>query len=197
VNYSTERDAARAIAAGRAASPLRYQNCWLYAIRITGTGVSYRVGLKEYVWRSPDVFLSRDFIDRCNGLPVILVHPEGSLLTDEEYTDRNAGTIIYPYREGDEVWGIARIFSEDVAGAMRDGDMSTSPGVRFDDSEVSTVQVDEDALSVEGNPSLVDHVAIVPNGVWDKGGAPSGIRNDAWGPLWRRESILNYLESII
>lgn len=176
--FETEREAAIAIAKGEAPSPSQYQNCWLYAIRISGTGVSYRVGLKEYVWRSPDVFLADEFVDRCNGLPVVLVHPEKSLLNDEEYANRNIGSVIYPYRQGDEVWGIARMFSDDAVAAMRSGELSTSPGVRFDNSELGTLQLDEDALTVEGNPSLVDHIAIVPAGVWDKGGPPSGIRND-------------------
>lgn len=179
VAFETERDAAKAIAEGKAPSPLQYQNCWLYAIRISGTGASYRAGRKEYVWRSPDVFLADEFVERCNGLPVILVHPEKSMLTDEEYANRNVGSVIYPYREKDEVWGIARIFSDDVVEAMRGGELSTSPGVRFGKDEIGTIQIDEDALTVEGNPSLVDHIAIVPAGVWDKGGPPSGIRNDA------------------
>lgn len=178
--FATERDAAIAIAEKRAPSPLRYQNSWLYAIRITGTGVSYRAGLKEYVWRSPEVFLADEFVDRCNGLPVILIHPEKTLLNEEEYANRNVGSILYPYRQGQDVWGIARIFDEQIVEEMRSGDLSTSPGVRFTDAdELASVELGDDVVTVEGTPSLLDHIAIVPAGVWDKGGPPSGIRNDS------------------
>lgn len=178
--FETERDAAISMASGLSPSPLQYENSWLYAIRITGTGASYRVGLKEYVWRSPEVFLTDEFVARCNGLPVILVHPEQSLLNDEEWASRAVGTVIYPYRQGDEVWGVARIFDGELVEAMRTGSLSTSPGVRFSDPEqLASMQIDEEALTIEGKPSLVDHIAIVPAGVWDKGGEPSGVRNDA------------------
>lgn len=178
--FATELEAAHAIAEHRAKSPLLYQNAWLYAIRITGTGASYRVGIKEYVWRDPGIFLSPDFVDRCAGLPVILVHPETSVLNAEEFDKRSVGTIILPYRDGDEVWGIARIFDGDVVQAMESGELSTSPAVRFTaPGSLASAQIDDDALTIEGTPSLVDHIAIVPAGVWDKGGPPSGIRNDA------------------
>lgn len=178
--YATERDAAAAIAAGAEKSPYFYENSWLYAIRITGTGISYRSGLKEYVFRDPAVFLAPEFVERCNGLPVILVHPDGAVLTAEEYYKRVVGSILLPYMVGDEVWGIARIFDADVVKAMQTGELSTSPGVRFSDlGELATLQIDEERVTVEGTPSLVDHIAVVPAGVWDKGGAPSGIRNDA------------------
>ncbi len=176
--FETEREAAEAVRDHRATSPLRYENAWLYALRVTGTGISYRVGRKEFVFRTPEVFLHDDFVQRCNGLPVILVHPEGTL-DAEEFSNRAVGTIILPYREGDEVWGVARIFDDELVEEMRKGDLSTSPGVRFGKDEIATAQIDEDSLAIEGNPSLVDHLAIVPAGVWDKGGAPSGVRNDA------------------
>ncbi|MHB1310538.1 MAG: hypothetical protein ACYC3L_00880 [Gemmatimonadaceae bacterium] len=179
--HATEMDVARAIMRGELDSPQQYENSWFYAIRITGTGVSYRAGLKEYVFRDPSVFLEDAFVERCAGLPVILIHPEKSLLNAEEYANRNVGSIMLPYRQGDEVWGIARLFDGDVVAAMREGNLSTSPGVRFPpgSEELATAQLDDDRLTIEGNPSLVDHIAIVPAGVWDKGGPPSGIRNDA------------------
>jgi hypothetical protein len=30
-------------------------------------------------------------------------------------------------------------------------------------------------LLIEGKPSLLDHVALCPLGVWDKGGPPTGV----------------------
>ena len=36
-------------------------------------------------------------------------------------------------------------------------------------------------LLIEGEPVLLDHIAIVPNGVWDKGGDPTGVLTQAIG----------------
>ncbi|HQU25247.1 MAG TPA: DUF2213 domain-containing protein [Acidiphilium sp.] len=178
-DHATELDAARAIASGDAPSPLQYENCWLYAIRITGTGISYRAGRQEYVFRDPGIFLTDEFAARCNGLPVILIHPEKGLLNADEYDRRNVGAIMFAYRKDDELWGVARLFDPEVVEALRGGELSTSPGVRFAPDEIATAQLDKDAIAIEGNPSLVDHIAVVPAGVWDKGGPPNGIRNDA------------------
>lgn len=180
VQPSTEMEAAKAIRDGVLASPQQYENCWLFALRITGTGVSYRAGLKEYVYRSPEEFLSDEFVERCNGLPVILDHPEGSLLNGKEFANRAVGSIILPYRQGDEVWGIAKLYDADAAEAMASGELSTSPAVRFGDSaEIRSMAIGEERLTIEGKPTLLDHLAVVPQGVWDKGGEPSGIRTDS------------------
>lgn len=184
----TERETAIAIARGKAPSPTRFQNSWLYAMRITGTGVSYRVGLKEFVWRNPESFLTDEFVQRCNGLPVILVHPDSSLLDGNEYANRSIGTILYPYRAlngreddtGDEVWGIARLFDDELVSRLREGNISTSPGVQFLKGDaLARAKINGENLLIEGEPSLIDHIAIVSEGVWDKGGPPSGIRNDS------------------
>ncbi|HHO9581517.1 TPA: DUF2213 domain-containing protein, partial [Escherichia coli] len=55
---------------------------------------------------------------------------------------------------------------------------STSPSVVFcgasGGAEVPDV-MGEDNFFIEGTPFLIDHVALVPLGVWDKGGKPSGV----------------------
>ncbi len=183
-----EREMAIAIAHGDLQSPSQCQNSWLYAMRITGTGASYRIGLKEFVWRDPSIFLRPEFVNRCNGLPVIMVHPDASLLNAEEYVNRTIGSVIYPYvardgrevDDGDEVWGIARIFDGDIVDDLRSGKASTSPGVQFTKGDVlARAEVDGEKLLIEGSPSLLDHLAIVAEGVWDKGAGLSGIRNDS------------------
>ena len=183
-----EREMAIAIAHGDLQSPSQCQNSWLYAMRITGTGASYRIGLKEFVWRDPSIFLRPEFVNRCNGLPVIMVHPDASLLNAEEYVNRTIGSVIYPYvardgrevDDGDEVWGIARIFDGDIVDELRSGKASTSPGVQFTKGDVlARAEVDGEKLLIEGSPSLLDHLAIVAEGVWDKGAGLSGIRNDS------------------
>jgi hypothetical protein len=87
----------------------------LFDVRITGTGVAFRPSLNEFTYRPPEKFLTFDFLERCNGLPLIFEHPDKSILNTEEYRDRAIGTIFLPYIKGDEVWGIARVFDEDAA----------------------------------------------------------------------------------
>ena len=176
-----ELGVARAIADGRLTSPQQYENVTLWAIRITGTGASFRPKDNEYVYRDVGIHTIPDALARCNGLPVIFKHPKKSLLNSEEFANRVVGTIFLPYVAGDEVWGIAKIYDDDTNRLMRDEDLSTSPGVNFKDYKVNKTLRLEDGSKVliEGKPSLVDHIAICELGVWDKGGEPSGIRSES------------------
>lgn len=165
---------AKAIRAGELSSPQRYRNLMLVALRITGTGVAYRTAHEEFVWRDPSLYLNSDFLERCQGLPVILEHPKASLLDTDEFKDRIVGTVMLPYIQGDEVWAVARILHMGAAQLIDDEQLSTSPGVLVGGSQTQTPLGGSDLL-IEGKPFLLDHVAICPRGVWDKGGTPSGI----------------------
>ena len=169
---------ARAIRDGSLASPQLYHNMALFALRITGTGTAYRKSLKEYVWRDPNLYLNNDFLARCNGLPVIVEHPEGDSLNSAEFQDRVIGSIMLPYVKGDEVWGVARIYDKTAIMMMRNHQLSTSPAVVFRDPDVNTTTKLEDGatLLIEGHASLLDHLAICEQGVWDKGGSPAGVK---------------------
>lgn len=188
-----ETAVARAIAEGRLSSPQQYENVTLFAIRITGTGVAYRNALDEYVYRGPENYLNDAFLARCNGLPVVYIkrdgtkkdgfHPAGSLLNSDEFAQRVVGTIVLPYIAGNEVWGVARIYDESAASDMEDKQLSTSPAVFFRDVSVNAKVRLEDGstLLIEGKPSLLDHVCICEQGVWDKGGPPTGVRSESRG----------------
>jgi 8-oxo-dGTP pyrophosphatase MutT (NUDIX family) len=172
----TETDIAKKIRDKVLTSPQRFANVWLFAIRITGTGVAYRPKLDEFTHRDPDNYLNDEFLERCNGLPVIWVHPPSDRLDSASFAERVVGTVCLPYIAENEVWGIAKIFDDDAAQAMQDERLSTSPGVVFQ-AGTNTVETLKDgtAVLIEGVPKLLDHIAIVENGVWDKGGEPSGI----------------------
>lgn len=177
-----ELGVARAMAAGQLASPQRYENVWLFAIRITGTGYAYRHNREEFVWRNPDNYLNDEFLARCNGLAVIWEHPKNALLNHDEFTDRVIGSIMLPYLPADkpeDVWGIAKIYDDDAAREMRDNVMSTSPSVLFSDPTQNKRGTAENGqtLLIEGKPSLIDHVAICAQGVWDCGGPPTGVES--------------------
>lgn len=204
-----ELGVARMMAAGAITSPQVYHNVTLWAMRITGTGVAYRMPVlkrdakgvlvngedgkpivlceEEFPWRDPAIYLNDEFLARCNGLPVIWKHPVGAKLDSKEYENRNVGSIFLPFIRGDEVWGIAKVFDDDANEALATGtkegkDWSTSPGVVISDPNNPSYKFrleDGSLLLVEGKPSLLDHVAICERGVWDKGGEAAGIINDS------------------
>jgi hypothetical protein len=178
---TNELDVARAIAAGELASPQKYANLWLFALRISGTGVSYRPKRDEFVLRKPEDYLTSEFLARCNGLPVLWRHPPTDILTSEEFSKRIIGTLFFPYVKDDEVWGIAKIYNEEAAQRMQSERLSTSPSVVAGILLRGTIEIDdgEHTLVVEDKPKLTDHIAIVSAGVWDKGEAPTGVRADS------------------
>jgi 8-oxo-dGTP pyrophosphatase MutT (NUDIX family) len=176
-----ELGVAKAIRDGELTSPQYYnKNLMLIAIRITGTGLSYRGQHKEYVWRDASLYMNQEFLERCNGLEVIFHHPDKSLLNETEYRNRIAGSIFVPYLKPDEqeVWGIAKIRDMEAAKLLETEVMSTSPAVlclgpKFPFSE------DGKPILIENKPTLLDHVAILlgERGVWDKGGPLTGVES--------------------
>lgn len=189
-----ELDIARAMAAGELTSPQRYMNVTLWDMRITGTGRSFRKNQKrkgddgeeivydEHVFRTPEIFLTEEFRERCNGLFVIWEHPKKATLDSKEFADRVIGSILLPYLDMDvqEVRGIAKVFDDEANTEMENNQLSTSPTVVFSKLSVNTSLElpDGSVLLIEGEPVLLDHVAVCRVGVWDKGGEPSGIAND-------------------
>lgn len=178
----TEYDVAELIKNDVLPSPQMYANIMLLAIRITGTGLAYRSSINEYVWRDSSLYLNDEFLRRCNGLMVIMDHPETAVLNGKEFKDRAVGSIMLPYIKGDEVWGIAKIYDQDAINEICEGEISTSPSVVFDNTAGNTTLTTENGepLLIEGVPFLLDHIAIVTKargskGVWDKGGDPAGV----------------------
>ena len=187
VMAKTELDVAQLMSEGLMPSPQRYANVWLLAIRITGTGMAYRHKMNEHVWRDPSIYLNDEFLRRCNGLTVIMDHPDGSILDTEEFKDRAVGSVLLPYIKGDEVWGIAKIYDASAMEEIKRGlipgeEVSTSPSVVFnqDSGNVTLTTESGDPLLIEGVPFLLDHIAIVTKdhgsrGVWDKNGPIEGV----------------------
>ena len=174
-----DREAAEAIRDGELPSPTKFGDSWLFDLRVTGTNIAYRDSVDEWAYRDVKQWLTDDFIDRCNGLAVIFGHPDGKGLDTEEFRERSLGSIVLPYRKGDEVWGIGRIFDADAAKAMQDTHRSTSPGVTPPKGSVASELNDGSKFLNEGLPLDLNHLAVCEMGVWDKDGPPSGIRLDA------------------
>ena len=187
--FWNELDVARAMAAGQLTSPQQYMNMHLFDLRITGTSFAFRNEKKgkdgtvlqkeEYVYRRPENYLTDDFVARCGGLQVIVLHPPGNSLTSKEFIKRTVGAMMFAYIKGDEVWGIAKIYDDETNEWLKTNTMSTSPGVILGGGEFKMKAEDGTDILVEGDPVLLDHLAICSAGVWDKGGEPSGVRMDS------------------
>lgn len=172
-----ETGVAQAMANGELTSPQQYQNVTLFAMRITGTGFSYRPQLNEFVYRRPENYLTPEFMARCNGLPVIMLHPGEAILNSKEFGERIVGTMTCPYIQGDEVWGIARIYDSSAIKLLSTKELSTSPGVVLASGSKKMELEDGATLLLEEKASLLDHLAICEHGVWDKGEGPNGIES--------------------
>lgn len=183
---------ARAMMAGELTSPQHYKNVALFDIRITGTGVAFRnekkddkgkvVRAAEWVYRRPENYLTDEFVQRCNGLTVIMKHPEKAILNSKEFGMRAVGSVMLPYVKGDEVWGIAKVYDSDAVEILETTQMSTSPGVLLSGHDDQRITMEDGSpLLIEGKPALLDHIAICERGVWDKGGEPDGVNSIAIG----------------
>lgn len=198
-----ELDLANAMITGSLTSPQRYGGFSLFKIRITGTGIAFRarkLGDKatrkdkgkpvdrdgfliereeEYPVRDPSIYLTPEFLERCY-VPVVLEHPLGKKVDGSEFNKRTIGSVFKPYIDGDEVWAISKIYDEDAIELMTEHQLSTSPGVVWHGVKVGTnAIIDGKNFLFEGNPSLMDHIAVCRQGVWDKGGPPVGVETSA------------------
>jgi 8-oxo-dGTP pyrophosphatase MutT (NUDIX family) len=160
---------------GLITSPQKYGSFFLFDIRITGTGLSYRAGINEFVWRDSSIYLNDEFLQRCNGLPVIFEHPKSNTLNTKEYVERNIGAVFIPYIKDSDVWAIVRVYDEFAAKIMSENVLSTSPCVVLSGNDAKFSLDNGDVLLVEGKPKLLDHIAICFRGVWDKGEEPTGV----------------------
>lgn len=174
-----ETDVATLIADGTLSSPQYFINMWLFAIRVTGTGVTWRSADQEMTFRNPDDYLTPEFLQRVAGVPLIWLHPEKRTLDSDEFSKRVIGTLTNAWvADKGEVWAVARVYDAEAAEIMATRQLSTSPTVRF--SEVAkSIIVDGQPLLVEPSPELLDHVAICEQGVWDKLLAPTGVKSDS------------------
>lgn len=168
---------AESIRDGTLTSPQRYENITLFNLRITGTGMAFRTAHNEYTWRDPTLYLTDRFLQRCAGLTVTWEHPEKGSLNSDEFADRAIGSIVFAFIVGDAVHGIAKIYDETAADMMMKEQLSTSPGVVLRNVDDKVDFEDGSVLLIEGEPLLLDHLAVCALGVWDKGGLATGVVN--------------------
>lgn len=200
----TELEVAERIRGGTVPSPVKFSNMWLVNLRITGTGLAYRAGLKEHVWRDPKLYLNEEFLRRCNGLPVIANHPDDAVLSEEDFKSRIVGSVMLPYIRGDEVWAVCRVYLQSIVEEITEGDVSTSPSVVFNSTSGNVeVQEGDTNFLIEGVPFLVDHIALVTKahgslGVWDKDRIPAGVEVTNTGEIeMEKEELQALLQGVV
>lgn len=175
-----ETEVATLIADGTLSSPQFFINMWMFAIRVTGTGVTWRSVNQQMAFRNPDDYLTPEFLQRVAGLPLIWLHPEKNTLDSNEFAKRVIGTLTNSWvADNGEVWAIARVYDAEAAEIMATRQLSTSPTVKFVEVPDSIIEIDGQPLLVEPSPELLDHVAICEQGVWDKLLAPTGVKSDS------------------
>lgn len=175
-----ETEVAALIADGTLSSPQFFINMWMFAIRVTGTGVTWRSADQQMAFRNPDDYLPPEFLQRVAGLPLIWLHPEKNTLDSNEFAKRVIGTLTNSWvADNGEVWAIARVYDAEAAEIMATRQLSTSPTVKFVEVPDSIIEIDGQPLLVEPSPELLDHVAICEQGVWDKLLAPTGVKSDS------------------
>jgi hypothetical protein len=170
-----ELQVAERIADGTLSSPTEFMNSWCWALRISGTGVAWRESVQEFCLREPVMWLGEEMQRRCLGLPVVIQHPEGGMLTSPEFAARAVGMIVYSFVRDSDLMGVARILDQPAIELLKEG-ADTSPAVQFAPNTGTRITVDDKSLLIEGVPMLFDHLAITPLGVWTRQGPP-GVEN--------------------
>jgi len=171
-----ETEVIERLKAGELPSPVRFGPLWLFKMRVTGTGIAYRPQHKEWVYRPPRYWLKNDMLRRVDGLPILAGHSDKGPVSGDEYHMRQVGILVHPWIDGDDIWGIAKIYDDNDAALIVNELQSTSPSVTFGDGAGEMVKLTNgEHLFIEGDPFYIDHLAAVPEGVWDKYEGPTGI----------------------
>jgi hypothetical protein len=115
---------------------------------------------------------------RWQGAPVVVSHPKNGTLDTESFVKTVIGSICKAFVRDGELLGIARIVDSDAAAMLAEGRADTSPAVVLpSDATEPVVLKDGSRFLVERPPVFVDHLAVVPKGVWSAKSGEPGVQN--------------------
>lgn len=150
--------------------PIAHCGSTYFRMRISGVGCAWRPSKQEFAFRDPRGWLTDEMAARWSGAPVIVLHPPGGTVDGETLGRSIVGTVIKAFVDDGELMGVVRIIDEYAAAMIIKYGASTSPAVVFSNDDVAPIELKNgDRILVERNPILVDHLAVTPMGVWDKG----------------------------
>jgi hypothetical protein len=165
----TDADIIEAIASGRDEGPIPFAGSVYFAMRISGTGFAYRPKKEEFGYRDPKIWLTPTMCARWSGAPIVVQHPADDILDGESLADQIIGTIVRAFVRGRELWCAARVINEQAAANLIRYGADTSPAVSFPPEAKAVTLKQGDRVFFEPSPTTIDHLALVPVGVWSKG----------------------------
>lgn len=152
-------------------------SCFYMPMRITGTGGTIRNG-EEWggsitMDRLKSEYFTPAILKHCASLPILVQHPEDKLLDSSTIKDANyVGQTIDAWYQGDEIWGLARIYDKGLIKQLGNEIGSTSPGF---DVYIWGIMSSEHKKAEF--PLEINHLALVKRGHWDQVEGSIGFDN--------------------
>jgi len=142
-------------------------SCFYIPVRITGTGKTERRDADGNVFveeRLKTEYFAPNVLKHCAALPILEGHPKGDLLTAETLKDSKiVGQTIDAWIQGEEIWGLARVYDKSLMAKLGKSIGSTSPGVWVVATECKHPGVVQKEIPFE-----INHLAFVRAGHWDQ-----------------------------
>lgn len=173
------------------------ENCFYIPVRITGTGKTTRFegyptdevkdGEPFVEERLKSEYFTPAALEHCARLPILLDHPKDGLLNSNNLKDNAIiGQTVDSWIQGDEIWGLARVYDKTLLSKLGDQINSTSPGISIFHSIITNEKVTE-------GPVEINHLAFVDKGHWDQIEGSVGYDNSK---LERMDKMSEKLEEI-
>lgn len=148
------------------------ENCFYIPVRITGTGTTTRYeGFPTAEVKDGEPFIEERLkseyftsaaLEHCARLPILLDHPKDGLLNSSNLKDNAIiGQTVDSWIQGDEIWGLARVYDKTLLDKLGTQINSTSPGISIFHSIITNEKVTE-------GPVEINHLAFVDKGHWDQ-----------------------------
>ena len=172
---TTDADVIDALSAGLE-GPVAFLGSTFFVMRISGTGCAWRAAKGEFAFRDPRLWLTDDMAGRWAGAPCLVLHPASGVVDGESLASQIVGTVVRAFIRDAELMGVVRVIDADAATSLIKFGADTSPSVVFEETDAEPIELsDGSRVLIEGNPKLIDHLAIVERGVWSKGTDARGV----------------------